>query len=163
MWRHDNSRHNGSDLADIPGFRGCTAAQLAQIDRMSDRSAVLAGRALVRGGQPGREFYMVLDGVAAVARHGEVVEVLDRGDFFGTLNAIEGGVRTATVTAVSTLQVLIIGPQQFAALMADIAGFREVVLRTMSRALRAADELMHQLHVSDDERELAELVPLPAH
>jgi CRP-like cAMP-binding protein len=133
------------DLQNIPGFRGCTPKQLAQIDRLADRTVVLPGRVVVHEGMPGRELYVILHGLAAVSRRGGVVTTLGPGDYFGALNAIESGRRSATLTAISPLRVLVIGPQQFATLMADISGFRELLLRGMARRLREADDLISRM------------------
>jgi CRP-like cAMP-binding protein len=43
------------------------------------------------------------------------------------------------VTALSDLDVLIIGPREFTA-MADIPGFRDALLKSMANRLRAMDE-----------------------
>jgi CRP-like cAMP-binding protein len=48
------------------------------------------------------------------------------------------GPRNATVTALSDLDVLIIGPREFAA-TADIPGFRDALLKSMARRLRTVD------------------------
>ena len=58
---------------------------------------------------------------------------------FGELAAIEDQPRTATITATTDLKVLIIGPRELEAVMA-IPGFRNAVLRGMSRRLREADD-----------------------
>ena len=48
------------------------------------------------------------------------------------------GPRNATVTALSDLDVLIIGPREFSA-MAAIPGFRDALFRSMASRLRTVD------------------------
>jgi CRP-like cAMP-binding protein len=66
------------------------------------------------------------------------VNTLGPGDFFGELAALNPGPRTATVTALSELDVLIIGPRELTS-MADIPGFRDALLKSMAGRLREMD------------------------
>ena len=68
-----------------------------------------------------------------------VVNVLHAGDYFGELAAIEAAPRSATVTATTDLDVLIVGPREFEAMM-EIPGFRNALLSGMSRRIREADD-----------------------
>ena len=74
----------------------------------------------------GREFFLILSGRVAVTQKGRRVNALGPGDFFGELAAMNPGPRNATVTALSDLDVLIIGPREFAA-MGNIQGFRDTL------------------------------------
>ena len=97
-----------------------------------------SGEVLAREGRIGREFFLILSGTVAVTQQGRRVNTLGPGDFFGELAAMDPGPRNATVTALSDLEVLIIGPREFAA-MADIPGFRDALLKAMARRLRDVD------------------------
>jgi CRP/FNR family cyclic AMP-dependent transcriptional regulator len=146
MRRHEG-RPATSELLDIPGFRGCSPKQLAEIDRLTDRSTALPGRVLVREGMIGRELFVIISGTATVTRHGRLMTTLGPGDYFGELGAIDTGHRNATLTAISTLTVLIIGPREFGTLMADIPGFRDALMRGMARRLRAADDTIERMRI----------------
>jgi CRP/FNR family cyclic AMP-dependent transcriptional regulator len=146
-------------LLKVPGFGGCSTRQLAEIDRLTDTAVALPGRVLVREGMIGRELFIILSGTATVTRRGRLVTTLGAGDYFGELGAIDTGHRNATLTAISTLTVLNIGPREFSALMADIPGFRDALLRGMARRLRAADDIIERLQVGIDADPLAEIHP----
>jgi len=64
---------------------------------------------------------------------------LHAGDYFGELAAIEPAPRSATVTATTDLDVLIVGPREFETMM-EIPGFRNALLSGMSRRIREADD-----------------------
>jgi CRP-like cAMP-binding protein len=149
-------KHEGrtvtSELLVIPGFRGCSPKQLAEIDRLTDRSTALPGRVLVREGMIGRELYVILSGTARVTCHGRLLTTLGPGDYFGELGAIDTGHRNATLTAMSALEVLIIGPREFGTLMADIPGFRDALLRGMARRLRAADDTIERMRIDFEDQ-----------
>jgi ATP-binding cassette, subfamily B, bacterial len=83
-------------FADLPGE---TLGMLA--DRM-DREEVSAGTVLVREGEPGDRFFVLLSGLAGVSQTalGER-RVLKAGEFFGEVALTMRVPRTATVTAMT--------------------------------------------------------------
>jgi CRP/FNR family transcriptional regulator, cyclic AMP receptor protein len=125
-------------LKSVGQLHDCTRSQLEQVARLAERIQVGEGEVLAREGRIGREFFLILSGTVAVTQKGRRVNALGPGDFFGELAAVNPGPRNATVTALSDLDVLIIGPREFAA-MADIPGFRDALLKSMASRLRTVD------------------------
>jgi CRP-like cAMP-binding protein len=82
---------------------------------------------------------VILEGSVVVTRAGRVVNECGVGDYFGELAAIEGVPRTATVTATTDLDVLIVGPREFDAMM-DIPGVRNALFMGMARRIREGDD-----------------------
>ena len=105
-------------LQAVGQLRGLTRAQLEQVARLAERVQVDKAEVLAREGRIGREFFLILSGCVAVTKGGRHVETRGPGSFLGEL-----GPRQATVTALTEVDVLIIGPREFAA-MVDIPGFR---------------------------------------
>jgi CRP-like cAMP-binding protein len=140
-----NLRH----LHAVPWFRACTDEQLAEVFKLSEALSVHAGETLTKEGRIGRELFIILDGTATVTRNGRVINVLGAGDYFGELAALDPGPRTATVTATTDLEVLIIGPREFEA-MAEIPGFRNVLLTGMAQRLREADDALAKHAEAED-------------
>jgi CRP-like cAMP-binding protein len=136
----------------VDAFKGCTRAQLKQVARLAEHVQVGQGEVLAREGRIGREFFLVLSGTVRVTQAGREVNVLGPGSFFGELAAINPGVRNATVTAVSEVEVLIIGPREFAT-MAAIPGFRDALFKSMADRLRTADARLAAAHEEDEEVE----------
>ena len=122
----------------VDQFEGCTRAQLQEVARLAERVQVGEGEVLAKEGRIGREFFLILTGTVGVTQKGRRVNTLGPGDFFGELAALNPGPRHATVTALSDVDVLIIGPREFAA-MADIPGFRDALLKSMASRLRTVD------------------------
>jgi CRP-like cAMP-binding protein len=125
-------------LAQVDQLNACTKSQLEEVARLAERVQVGEGEMLAREGRIGREFFLILSGTVAVTQKGRRVNTLGPGEFFGELAAMNPGPRNATVTALSDLDVLIIGPREFAA-MADIPGFRDALLKSMANRLRTMD------------------------
>ena len=119
-------------------LQDCTRAQLKEVARLAERVEVCEGEVLAREGRIGREFFLILSGSVAVTQNGRRVNTLGQGSFFGELAAMDPGPRNATVTALSDLDVLIIGPREFSA-MSDIPGFRDALFRNLANRLRTAD------------------------
>jgi CRP/FNR family cyclic AMP-dependent transcriptional regulator len=137
-----NRVDDGADrdrLLRVPWLADCTEEQLAEVFRLAERLTIHAGEVILREGRLGRELFIILEGTATVTRGGRIVNILYGGDHFGELSAIAGSPRSATVTATTDLDVLIIGPREFET-MADIPGFRNALLTALSRRLREADD-----------------------
>jgi CRP/FNR family cyclic AMP-dependent transcriptional regulator len=123
----------------VPWFGACTTEQLVEVARLAERLSVHADEVLTKEGRIGRELFIILAGTATVTRSGRVINLLGPGDYFGELAAIDPAPRSATVTATTDLDVLIIGPREFEA-MTEIPGFRNALLTGMSQRLRKADD-----------------------
>ena len=74
---------------------------------------VPAGRTLVRQGEPGTDIFLVLDGVIRVERDGEPLGDCGPGALLGERAHLEGGIRTATLTAVTPCRVASVPAAQF--------------------------------------------------
>jgi CRP/FNR family transcriptional regulator, cyclic AMP receptor protein len=132
-------RYPSSDrLKSVDEFRKCTKAQLRSVERLAEHVTVHRGEVVVKEGHADREIFLILAGTVEVTQSGRRVNTLGPCDFFGELVALNRGRRNATVTALSDLELLIIGPREFDA-MTRIPGFRDALLKRMANRLRVAD------------------------
>jgi CRP-like cAMP-binding protein len=131
-------------------FAACADEQLAEIARLAEHLHVQKGEVILREGRLGRELYIILDGTVVVTRAGRTVNEWGPGDYFGELAAIDEAPRSATVTATSDLEVLIVGPRELEAIM-EIPGFRNALLLGMSRRIREADDKLAEIAEKEDE------------
>ncbi|HEX3333398.1 MAG TPA: cyclic nucleotide-binding domain-containing protein [Acidimicrobiales bacterium] len=137
-------------LHGVPWFAACTEEQLAAVARQAERLHIDEGEVILREGRLGRELFVILEGSVVVTRAGRVVNQWGAGDYFGELAAIEAAPRSATVTATTDLEVLIVGPREFDAMM-DIPGVRNALLVGMARRIREADDKLAAFAGTDDD------------
>ena len=93
-------------LKSIPLFEEVGDEELAQIAGFAQEVNVDAGRELVREGDFSYEFMVIEEGEAEVTRHGEYVNDLGSGDFFGEMGLLEKTLRNATVTAKTPMKLI---------------------------------------------------------
>ena len=72
-----------------------------------------AGAALAEQGQPGTDIYLILDGVIRVERDGEQLAECGPGAILGERAHLEGGIRTASLIAVTDCKVAAVDAGQF--------------------------------------------------
>ena len=87
--------------------------------------ALPAGAVLVQQGQPGRELYLLLDGLLDVEVDGEVVSAVGPGAVLGERALLEGGIRTATLRAATRCRVAVASGEHIdRAALATLSGQR---------------------------------------
>jgi CRP/FNR family cyclic AMP-dependent transcriptional regulator len=119
-------------LKRVPLFALCSKRELEEICRLADEIDLPEGKVLVTEGDRGREFFVLVKGRAEVRRHGEVVNTLSDGDFFGEIALVSGRPRTATVTATSPLHALVVTEQAFDTLLRGSPEIQSKVLRALA-------------------------------
>lgn len=91
-----------TELARVGLFASLPGETLAKLAERMQREEVSAGTVLVREGEPGDRFFVLLSGMATVSQStmGER-RVLKTGEFFGEVALTMDVPRTATVTAMT--------------------------------------------------------------
>jgi len=92
-------------LAEIPLFAGLSKRQLNKIAKLAKTRRYARFTSIVRAGDRGDSFYVILDGTALVKLPGKRGVRLGAGDWFGEMALLSSdGRRTATVTADTDLR-----------------------------------------------------------
>jgi CRP/FNR family cyclic AMP-dependent transcriptional regulator len=98
-------------LASIPLFADLSERERAEVARFADEVEVAAGRTLAAEGEFAYEFFVIEQGTAEVTKDGRALATLGPDDFFGEIGLVESERRTATVTATSPMELIVIfGP-----------------------------------------------------
>ena len=126
-------------LKSVPLFEHCSRRDLGKIAAITEEVAVEDGKVLITEGDRGREFFVIISGEVEVRRRGRKVAALGPGTYFGEIALLSQQPRTATVTAVTPLHVLVIGDQAFVDLLDEIPELWLKVARSLAERV-AADE-----------------------
>ena len=105
-----------AELKDVPFFSSLSKRELTTVAQQMEEIDITEGKQLVREGDFGHEFFLIVDGTAEVVRGGARIAERGPGEFFGEMALLEEERRTATVTAKSPMHVLVMTRQNFRAL-----------------------------------------------
>ena len=100
-------------LKKVPLFADCSKSELRELAKSADELDLREGTVLTREGRPGREFFVLIDGTVKVTKNGKKVAELKGGDWLGEIALLTDKPRTATVTATSAVDVLVITDRRF--------------------------------------------------
>ncbi len=135
------ARSNVTDhLAQVPLFSACSKKELALIARATDEIALKDGHVLTTQDETSREAFVIVSGTAAVKRNGRKVAELGPGAMIGQLGLLDRGPRTATVEAQGPVDVLVIGPREFAAILDDVPSITHKLLKSLASMVRDLDK-----------------------
>lgn len=123
-------------LRQVPMFADLHQPQLALLARHAEENDVEAGSVLVREGDVGDRFILILGGSARVERGGQVLAHLFTNQFVGEMSLLDGKPRAATVTMESPGTVLVINRDTFRSLLDTVPEFREKLLAVLCDRLR---------------------------
>jgi CRP-like cAMP-binding protein len=133
-------------LAGIPVLAGLPPAQLRAIAAAMHARRYAAGSTMVRQGERGDRFFVIMRGTAEVVQARETgapargtsaavatVAMLTAGDYFGELALLRQAPRAATVRALAELDVLELSAGDFAHLVSPTWQLRERMARAVDR------------------------------
>ena len=123
-------------LRSVPLFQGMTDRAIEAIGAIATEANYPTGHVLVREGEPGDSFIVILDGSAEVTQGGRGIRVLGGGDFLGEISLIDGQPRTATVTSTTPISALVIDREGFGRLMDEFAVVRLDLVTALTQRLR---------------------------
>jgi CRP/FNR family transcriptional regulator, cyclic AMP receptor protein len=124
-------------LTRIPLFAACTNDELRLVSEKASTLTFPAGTVLAEEGSVGAEFMVLVEGTVEVSTGGTVLSQLGPGDFFGEIALLDGGPRTATVTAKTEVVAEVIDERDFRVLLYDVPSLSRKLLVGVAKRLRA--------------------------
>jgi CRP-like cAMP-binding protein len=126
-------------IREVPLFANLSKRELEEIARIADEIDFPDGRELIREGARGREFFVLLDGAVEVTQDGHRINQLGAGDFFGEIALVlPSSVRTATVTASTPVEALVVTGPDFRSLLQRSPKIELKVLKAAAERLSPA-------------------------
>jgi CRP/FNR family cyclic AMP-dependent transcriptional regulator len=129
-----------AELAGVPLFSACSKRELALIARAAKEVSHKAGKVIAREGERGIGLFLILEGKASVTIGGKSKANLGPGDFFGEIALLDGGPRTATVTATTDVRLAGITEWVFHGLLREHPSIALKTLESMAGRLRSASK-----------------------
>jgi CRP/FNR family cyclic AMP-dependent transcriptional regulator len=125
-------------LHNVPIFSDCSPKDLSAVARGLKEVNHKAGTVIAREGDPGVGLFVIVDGQAKVTIGGKLKTKLGPGDFFGEIALLDGGPRTATVTAENDVKLLGLTEWVFRGLLLEHPAIAVKTLQAMAGRLRSA-------------------------
>jgi CRP-like cAMP-binding protein len=132
-----------SYLERVPIFEACSTRQLRAVADISKVVEVPERTVLTRQGEPGDEFFIIVDGAALVTLSMHKRHRLRPGEFFGEMSLLDGEPRSATVKAETDLRVLVINRAHFWQLLREVPELTQRMLVNLSRRIRDLENAMN--------------------
>jgi CRP/FNR family transcriptional regulator, cyclic AMP receptor protein len=125
----------------VPLFSELGKRELNEVASIADEIDLREGKELTVEGQPGREFFVIIEGDAVVRRRDREINRLGAGDFFGEIALVDDRPRTATVVAESPLRALVVTDRAFRTLLDRSPEIESKVMSARAARLAPDDDL----------------------
>ena len=124
-------------LAQVPLFSELPPRIRKRIGDRMEEQRYMEGTRVVRYGDDGDSFYVIMEGEAKVqSRSDRTINRLLPGDFFGEISLLDGGPRTATVVAETPITMLVLARRDFRTLIESEPDVAVRLLRHAATMLR---------------------------
>jgi CRP-like cAMP-binding protein len=127
-------------LKNVPLFKNVPDKQLSMLASEMIERRFSDGQTLTGEGQGGVGFFVLGEGNAKVTVDGEDRRTIGPGEYFGEIALIDGGPRTATITATSDGVAYGLTPWQFRPLVESHAEIAWPLLEAMAKRTRELEQ-----------------------
>lgn len=119
----------------VPLFSHCSKKELGDIASIADEIDLDEGKVVIREGDRGREFFVLVEGKADVRKGKRKLNTMGAGDFFGEIALVSNLPRTATVTTTTPSRALVVTEQAFRGLLKRQPSIQPKVLAALAERL----------------------------
>lgn len=131
-------------LQKTPLWSGLSEKELKHIVELSKERRFESGDVIVRKGDSGVGFYLVLDGTVEVRADGRALSKLGRGQFFGEMSLVDDQPRSADVVALEPSTCLVLTAWSFKSLISVNPKIALKLMQEFIRRLRATNQALSE-------------------
>ena len=124
-------------IARVPLFAALSKSERGQVASIADEIDLPGDKLLIREGEPGREFFVLLEGEVEVTRKGKRLATRRSGEFFGEIALVSRLPRTATVKTRGPVRALVIRDVDLRAVLKRTPAIAVKVLEAVADRLPA--------------------------
>ena len=125
-------------LGSVPLFSSLSKSQLRTMATTAKERHYRDGETIVKQGEKGIGFYLILAGQARVEKAGKPVAVLGAGQYFGEMALLDEQPRTADVRATGAVQCLVLSPWEFWSAVGEKPEVLRQLLKETVRRIRSS-------------------------
>jgi CRP-like cAMP-binding protein len=150
----DSANQSAVTLEAVPLLRSLAAPELHALAAELHSASFRPGTVIFDHGDPGSTLYIISTGQVKIsvdtAEGREVtLAILEAGEFFGELSLLDDLPRSATATALTQTEVVLLSRARFLATVKSHPPIAREVLATLGRRLRHADTLIEDIVQKD--------------
>ena len=150
----------GTALRSVSIFTNVPERDLAALATRLRRRTFRRGEVILHRGDPAGSLHVIRGGrvkVALPSEEGEetVLALLGANDCFGEIAALDGGPRSATVTAVEPTETLALLREDLLSFAREHSDFALALIATLAARLRRADEWLEDAYFQDLDTRMA--------
>ncbi|HSW28754.1 MAG TPA: GGDEF domain-containing protein [Longimicrobiales bacterium] len=136
-------------LSRVPLLQDLGRAEIEKLASRTRREHFRSGADIVQIGAPGRSLYLVMDGLVQVIYPSSAADFelarLGAGDFFGEMALLNDKPRSATVRALTPVDLVALDKEEFRRVVSETPGLALQLLAALSMRIRNADEQISTL------------------
>jgi len=141
-------------LAAIPFFGGLEPDALDRLAATMRTRRFRRGEVIFHIGDPGDALFVIVSGDVKISLPSEtgdeaILATLREGDVFGELALLDGAPRSASATALTATETVVLPRDRFRELIATEAGVRDALLASIAGELRRLTMHVEELHFLD--------------
>jgi CRP-like cAMP-binding protein len=124
-------------------FRDVPTKKLHRIRDVGQELSFASGSELAVEGKEAGRFFLILSGTAEVTLNGKKLGTLEPGMSVGEISLLDGGPRSASVTAVTEVRAFSLAAWHFRPLLAE-EGIMQAAIQLLCKRLRSAEEAAYR-------------------
>lgn len=150
-------------LAAIPFFAGLDPSTRERVAAGMRARRFRRGEVIFHVGDPGDALFVIVDGEVKISLPSEtgdeaILATLRPGDVFGELALLDGAPRSASATALTATETVVLPRDRFRELIAREAAIRDALLASIAAELRRLTTHVEELHFLDITGRLAAML-----